>query len=92
MSSLNENNKEYSKINLENKLKDIGFTNVEIKEVISVIEKAEATISLELKELNSKNNSSEDLKIAFYKIKSIHNKMNEDIKEKIEEIKERKRV
>ena len=92
MSSLDENKKINNKTNLENELKNIGFTNSEIEEVLSIIEKAEITIQSKLAELNSKKATSEEINLSFTDLKSINNKMNENVRAKIKEIKERKTI
>lgn len=92
MSSLDENKEINNKTNLENELKNIGFTNSEIEEVLSIIEKGEITIQSKLAELNSKKATSEEIKRAFTDLKSINNKMNENVRAKIKEIKERKTI
>ncbi len=92
MSSLDENKEINNKTNLENELKNIGFTNSEIEEVLSIIEKAEITIQSKLAELNSKKATSKEIKLAFTDLKSINNKMNENVRAKIKEIKERKTI
>ncbi len=92
MSSLDENKEINNKTNLENELKNIGFTNSEIEEVLSIIEKCEITIQSKLAELNSKKATSEEIKLAFTDLKSINNKMNENVRAKIKEIKERKTI
>lgn len=92
MSSLDENKEINNKTNLENELKNIGFTNSEIEEVLSIIEKAEITIQSKLAELNSKKATSEEINLSFTDLKSINNKMNENVRAKIKEIKERKTI
>ena len=92
MSSLDENKEINNKTNLENELKNIGFTNSEIEEVLSIIKKAEITIQSKLAELNGKKATSEEINIAFTDLKSINNKMNENVRAKIKEIKERKTI
>lgn len=92
MSSLDENKEINNKTNLENELKNIGFTNSEIEEVLSIIEKAEITIQAKLAELNSKKATSEEINLSFTDLKSINNKMNENVRVKIKEIKERKTI
>lgn len=92
MSSLDENKEINNKTNLENELKNIGFTNSEIEEVLSIIEKAEITIQAKLAELNSKKATSEEINLSFTDLKSINNKMNENVRAKIKEIKERKTI
>lgn len=92
MCSLDENKEINNKTNLENELKNIGFTNSEIEEVLSIIEKGEITIQSKLSELNSKKSTSEEIKLAFTDLKSINNKMNENVRAKIKEIKERKTI
>ena len=87
MSSLDENKEINNKTNLENELKNIGFTNSEIEEVLSIIEKAEITIQSKLAELNSKKATSEEINLSFTDLKSINNKMNENVRAKIKEIK-----
>ena len=92
MTSLDENKEINNKTNLENELKIIGFTDSEIEEVLSIIEKAEITIQSKLAELNSKKATSEEINLSFTDLKSINNKMNENVRAKIKEIKERKTI
>lgn len=82
------------KASMEENLKSIGFTQEEINEVLNIIDTAEKKIQ-EQKDLLigiDINNRyvKETMKPIFEEIKKLQLKMANDIKEKIDEIKERK--
>ena len=79
---------------LDNNLKKFGFTKLEIKEVMDIIEIAEANIKIIKEEMASlpteKQSSEEVLSKARKESLTIQEKMAEDITKKIHEIKKRK--
>ena len=79
-------------------LREIGFTSMEIEEVIDVITVYEQKIELEKMKLNGTNinpdigEMNDTMKEVFGKIREFELNMGRDIKAKIEEIKKRKQA